>query len=188
MISLERGVRFRHPLLRSAVYYGAPLAERRAAHAALADALETCGDGQRITWHRALAQAAPDEKTAAALAEAGADARRRNAPSAAAKAFELAADLTPDAGERARRLFAAAESLVLAGRAPRALELLDQALAGTDDSALRLEILQLRGRTLIATGKGLEAHALLTGEAARLESVAPSQAVILYVEVSFARS
>ena len=185
MLSLGRGIRFRHPLLRSAVYYGAPVGERRAAHGALADALGACGDIQRVAWHRALAQAAPDERTAAALAEAGADARLRNAPSAAAKAFERAADLTPDLGERARRLFAAAESLVLAGRAPRALELLDQAIADNDDPALRLEIQRLRGRTLIATGNGLEAHALLTGEAARLESGFPDQAVILYVEASY---
>lgn len=185
ILSLEGGIRFRHPLLRSAVYHGAPLPDRRAAHGALADALGTCGASHRVAWHRALAQAAPDEATAAALAQAGADALHRNAPSAAAKAFELAADLTPEPGERARRLLSACESLVLAGRAPRAVELLDRALADADDPGLRLEIQQLHGRTLVATGDGLGAHALLAGEAARLESVDPAQAAILYVEASY---
>lgn len=98
ILMLERGIRFRHPLPRSTIYHAASAAERRAAHQALAEALATWGAPERISWHRALAQASPDEDVATALAEAGADARLRNAPAAAARALERAADQSGLAG------------------------------------------------------------------------------------------
>ena len=185
IISLEGGVRFRHPIMRSSVYHAAPAADRRSAHRALADSLAADADPHRFAWHRALAQAYPDEDVAAALAAVGDDARARNAPAAAAQAFQRAAELTPGAEERAQRLLAAADNLVLAGQAQRALELLDGALADTNDPERRLEIQELRGRTLIATGGGVEAHALLTGEAKRIESVDRSRAARLYTEACY---
>jgi DNA-binding CsgD family transcriptional regulator len=186
ILSLERGVRFRHPLLRSAVYYRASAVDRLSAHSALADALGASGNRHRLAWHRALASSAPDERAAAALAEAGEDARSRHAPSAAAKAFERAADLTPEPPARARRLLAAAESHVLAGRALRGLDLLGRALPDARDPGLLVQLQTVRGRTLISTGRAVEAHALLTGEAARLESSDPQRAAVLYVEACYA--
>jgi DNA-binding CsgD family transcriptional regulator len=44
LITIRESVRFRHPLIRSAVYYGAPLAQRQRVHAALAAAIAA---GQR---------------------------------------------------------------------------------------------------------------------------------------------
>ena len=49
----EQKVAFRHPLIRTAAYRGAPFTDRLAAHAALADAL--AGDPDRAAWHRAAA-------------------------------------------------------------------------------------------------------------------------------------
>ncbi|MEV0195597.1 AAA family ATPase, partial [Nonomuraea sp. NPDC050691] len=69
-------LRFRHPLLRSAVYADASFERRRAAHLAIAEHLRAAGENDRATWHRAVVTTAPDEEIAAAL-ERSADAARR---------------------------------------------------------------------------------------------------------------
>lgn len=75
-------IRFRHPLVRSAVVGRAPAARRRAVHLAFARAL--AADVDRATWHRALAAHGPDDELATAL-EAGAE---RTAASGAADLAE----------------------------------------------------------------------------------------------------
>src|SRR2546421_3823502 len=99
-------VRFRHPLMRSAVRQAAPIERRRRAHEALAEALS--GDPDRRVWHRAALISGPHEDVAAELEDAGRRARRRGAISVAATALRRAAELSAPA-QRARRLVAAAE-------------------------------------------------------------------------------
>jgi DNA-binding CsgD family transcriptional regulator len=99
-------VRFRHPLVRSALRQSAPIARRRAAHAALATTLAR--QPERQIWHRAEAATEPDERLAAELAAMGNEGRRHGAPRMAMAALERAAQLSEDPREASsRRLWAA---------------------------------------------------------------------------------
>ena len=121
----DGAVRFRHPLVRAAVYQVAPTAAKHAAHAALADA--HAADPDRSVWHRAAASAGPDAEVASALEAAARRALQRGAPTQAAASLERAAQLTPDAARRASLLLQAAETAFELGRADLALSLLEQA-------------------------------------------------------------
>ena len=55
LITVEYRLRFRHPLVRSAVYRNASLPERRQAHAALADVISGPDADEHRAWHRAHA-------------------------------------------------------------------------------------------------------------------------------------
>ena len=95
LIRVEQGhATFRHPLLRSAVYHGAPPADQRAAHQILAAACRA-GEPERRTWHLAAAALEPDEAVASALEASARSARSRAAFGSAARALERAAELTP---------------------------------------------------------------------------------------------
>ncbi|MBB4755044.1 AAA family ATPase [Actinoplanes lobatus] len=109
----ESLVRFRHPLMRSAIHQRAGLAERHAAHAALARVLSD--QPSRAIWHRAASLSGPDENVAAGLAEAAALARHQGAVMSALMALERSARLTEDPARRAARLLRAAEAAVELG-------------------------------------------------------------------------
>jgi DNA-binding CsgD family transcriptional regulator len=102
----ERTVRFRHPLMRSAVRQSAGVEQRRRVHEALAETLEAEPD--RRVWHRAALICGEHEEVALELEEAGRRARRRGAIGVAATALRRAAELS-DPAQRAGRLIAAAE-------------------------------------------------------------------------------
>ena len=55
LLDIDGRVRFRHPLVRSAVYRAAPPADRRMVHGALAAATDAGTDPDRRAWHRAHA-------------------------------------------------------------------------------------------------------------------------------------
>ena len=67
LIVLGDRVRFRHPLVRSAVYRSATPAERREVHHVLADATDPDVDPDRRAWHRAQGVPGPVEDVAQEL-------------------------------------------------------------------------------------------------------------------------
>src|SRR4029077_4161865 len=93
------------PLVRSAIYHSAPFAQRAAAHRQLAEALHDQPDRQ--AWHLAAAALQPDEHVASLLEATAGQAQQRGGAAAAAMAMELAAELSPDGANQARRLLAA---------------------------------------------------------------------------------
>ena len=114
LIAVENGsVRFRHPLIRSAIAQRATDADRRATHEALAGAT---GDPDRVAWHRSAAATRADEATAALLDAAAERAERRGALAAALATLEQAARLSPDGQARGGRLLRAADMAYELGR------------------------------------------------------------------------
>lgn len=117
---------FRHPLVRAALYDGAPFPERQAAHRALAAALPT-SDVEERAWHLAAAADGPDEGVAALLEQAAEQCLRRSAGPVAARTLRRAAELSPEPPAAGRRLAAAARAAWDAGQAEAARQLLDDA-------------------------------------------------------------
>ncbi|WP_026059610.1 helix-turn-helix transcriptional regulator [Microbacterium yannicii] len=120
-------VKFRHPLVRAAVYSGASVQQRRAAHRAAADVTPPA-DVDRRAWHLSEAVWHPDVAVADLLADAGEHAVARAAYSVASGAFERSARLSPDEAQRSDRLLRAADTAWSAGEGTRALALLDDGM------------------------------------------------------------
>ncbi|MBL7253273.1 helix-turn-helix transcriptional regulator [Paractinoplanes lichenicola] len=94
-------LRFRHPLLRSALRQGAAPGDRRRVHAALAEVV--AGSPDRRLWHRAWAVTGPDEALARELTESALGATERQAVSVALAAVQRAVQLSEDPAERGNR-------------------------------------------------------------------------------------
>ncbi|MEV7237688.1 AAA family ATPase [Streptomyces sp. NPDC051020] len=162
-------VRFRHPLLRSAAYGSASVAERQAMHLALAEATDADADPDRLAWHRAEAASGPDEDVAAALEASAHRARSRGGLAAAAAFLQRAVLLSADPVRRAERILAAAQTHLQAGALSDVLDLLAVAEAGQLDERQAARVELLRGHVSFAAGTGSAAPPLLLAAAKRIE-------------------
>jgi len=165
LLSTTPDVVFRHPLIRSAIYGGAPLELRRTVHTAVAAHLDPATDPDRRAQHLAAAARAPDELVAAELEQAAVRAGKRGGYSAESSFLLLAAQLTPEPADRARRMLQAATAAFDAGLPHRSEALLDQARSGLDDHLLRAEATRLEGRLRVPLARPAEAPALLVAAA-----------------------
>jgi hypothetical protein len=169
LVDLGSGVRFRHPLVRSAIYNSASAEQRRLAHRALADVTDAERDPDRHAWHRAQAAVAPDETGAAELEGAADRARARGGAAAVAAFLARATALTPEPKTRAQRGLAAAGAKRDAGALDAATALLVDVEHGPPDSLRAVEVLRLRGRIALDLQRGAEASRLLLSAARALE-------------------
>ena len=182
LVSWLPRVRFRHPLIRSAAYYAAPLETRRHAHAALAAATDPGADPDRRAWHLAEAAPGPDEEVAAELERSADRAQARGGLAAAAAFLGRAATITPDPVRRVNRTLAAAEASLQAGVFGKARDLLAMAEAGPlgEFQAARVDL--LRGRIAFASSLGGDAPSLLLKAARQLEPLNLNLARETYVD------
>lgn len=182
LVEVGARVRFRHPLVRSAVYRAAALAERRAVHRALADATDPETDPDRRAWHRAQAAAGLDEDVAAELERSADRAQARGGAAAAAAFLAHATELTPDPAERGRRALAAAQAKFYAAAPDAALELLAAAELAPLDPLQRARLERLRAEIAFARTRGGEAPSLLLEAARRLDPLDAAMARETYLE------
>ena len=152
LVTVNRtGLHFAHPLVRSAINYSTPFAQRAAAHRQLAETLRDQPD--RRAWHLAAAALQPDEQVASLLEATAAQSQHRGGAAAAAMAMERAAELSPDPADQARRLVAAASAAVSTGQADWVQELATRALASAADPDLRLAARHDAGWALAYSGQ-----------------------------------
>ena len=182
LLKLGAQVRFRHPLVRSAIYGAASPDERRHVHGALAAATDPNVDPDRRAWHRAQATPAPDEVVAAGLEHSAGRAQARGGLAAAAAFLEQAARLTPEPRPRAARALAAAHAKYEAGAPNAALGLLARAEEGPLDELGRARVDLLRGQIAFAISRGRDAPPLLLKAAKALEPLNVELARETYLE------
>jgi DNA-binding CsgD family transcriptional regulator len=144
LLELDTGVRFRHPLVRSAVYQAAAPPDRRRAHAALAAVTDPGIAPDRRAWHQAKSVLGRNEDIASELERSAGRARARGGLAAAAAFLQHAVELTPEPGRRASRALEAARAKHASGAFDAALDLLTIAAEGPLDAlqTARLELVR----------------------------------------------
>jgi DNA-binding CsgD family transcriptional regulator len=182
LLSVGASVRFRHPLLRSAVYRAASVERRRAAHEALAAVSDPNLDADRRAWHRAFAATGPDEQVAGELIGSAARAQGRGGLAAAAAFWERAVALTPDGADRSARALVAAQAKFAAGDLEATGRLLAQAEGGPLGELEQAMVDLLRAQVAFTLSRGGDAPTLLLRVATRLQGLNLDLARLAYLE------
>ncbi|GAA1578533.1 LuxR family transcriptional regulator [Kribbella sancticallisti] len=182
LLVIDASVRFRHPLVRSAIYRSASSKDRRAAHVALAEATDGQADPDRRAWHLAAAAARPDEQLALELQQSAGRARARGGLAAAAAFLRRSVVLTRDPDRRVGRVLAATQASLHAGEFDAALDLLAAAETGALDELQRARVDLLRAQIVSASGAGSKAPGQLLKAAKRLEQLDPELARETYLD------
>jgi DNA-binding CsgD family transcriptional regulator len=182
LLEIDGRVRFRHPLVRSAVYRAATVEDRRRVHQVLAEATDPEVDPDRRAWHLAEATSGPDDDVAAELERAAGRAQARGGLAAAAAFLERASTLTVAPSHCARRALAAAQAKFEAGAIDQALALLATAEANSLDELQKARLDLLRAQITYASRRGSDAHPLLLQAARELQEVDPDLARATYLE------
>ena len=167
---------FRHPALRSALYQGAGLPERHAAHRALAGVLQGDQQAERRAWHRAALVLYPDDEVADDLERAAERANARSGFLEASRALRRSAEVTSADGPRSRRLVRAARAAWNAGHPDEASALLRVAEGDVDEASVA-EMRSVQGDIAVSCGIPRKGAALLMEGAARVLATEPLKAV-----------
>jgi len=186
LLEIGSRVRFRHPLVRSAVYSAASPSARRAVHAALAEVTDRDRDPDRRAWHLAAAAPGPDEGVAAELERSAGRAQARGGIAAAAAFLQRAVELTGDPLRRSGRALAAVQASLQAGAFEAAAELLTVSMAGPLDELQQARVDLLRGQIAYISSAGGDAPALLMKAARQFEPLDAGLARQTYLEALYA--
>lgn len=183
-------MRFHHPLVRSAAYRAADVADRRAVHRALASATDPESDPDRRAWHAANAASGPDDAVAAELEASAWRAQSRGGIAAAAAFLERAAILTADPALRSSRAIAAAAAKRDSAAPEAAYELLSLAELTPLTELQQAQVGRLRAQMDFTSSRGglpgsppvRHAAALLLEAAKKLENLDDELARETYIE------
>jgi DNA-binding NarL/FixJ family response regulator len=186
---VPRRFRFRHPLVRRAVYHDAPGGWRLGAHERCAQALAASGAPVTARAHH-VEQAARrgDSSAIAVLTEAGRSASLR-APGSAAQWYSAALRLLPDGAplpERIELQLSRARASAAVGRLMDAREDLVGSLALVPETApeLRLRLSTSCARVEHLLGRHEQAHARLLAVLESLTDLAGPEALALRIELA----
>jgi DNA-binding CsgD family transcriptional regulator len=158
-------VRFRHPLIRSAIHQSASMSRRHAAHAALAEVL--ADQPSRRVWHQAASIVGPDEAIAAALEEAALRAHRIGAIDTAVAAFQRSAELSGVSANAGRRLLRASELAFELGEADLGEQLLRTVSVEAADRPLLEWVRELSDERVVGGAERVDALIESAGAALR---------------------
>jgi ATP/maltotriose-dependent transcriptional regulator MalT len=186
---VPRRFRFRHPLIRRAVYRSTPAGWRLGAHERSAETLAARGASAVERAHHVERSARQGDAAAVAtLREAGDDVAQR-APASAATWFGHALRLLPDAAPadaRVELLLSRARALVATGQfADGHAALLESiALVPADAVALRVRLTTACAGVEHLLGRHEQAHARLASAMNRLRNPASREAAALMIELA----
>jgi DNA-binding NarL/FixJ family response regulator len=185
---VPRRYRFRHPLVRRAVYDGAGEAWRLQAHARAAEALaERPGALAARAHHVEHSARVGDDAAAAVLEQAGHQAAAR-APAIAARWFDAALRLLGPSGDdpfrRLGLLVPLAGALAATGRLERALDTLVEALDLVELPDLRVRLIAACAACENLLGRHDAAHSRLRAALDALEDQQSAAAAALHAELA----
>lgn len=182
LLEIDNRVRFRHPLVRSAVCRVATAPELRRAHLALAAATDPQTDPDRRAWHRGQSVLGTDEQAATDLERSADRALARGGFGAAAAFLRRATELTPNPALRAQRSLDAANAMHCAGASHAALTLLESLDAAQLDALHRARLELLRAQIAFHLTQSSEAPGMLLRAARLLDPLDPALARETYLQ------
>lgn len=174
LVDVGQLVRFRHPLVRAAVYNAASGRDRRRAHRALSAAAADLGLPDLQTWHAAKAVVGTSSAVADRLDQVADRAGRRGGFASRANVLARAADLTPPGPAQNVRLIAAAEAALAAGAAQVGLDLVDRLDKESLDQLQRCRAATVRASFALFTP---DPHELVWGTARLLDAAAGAHGI-----------
>ena len=188
-----RSFRFRHPLVRRAVYEGAAGGWRLAAHARAADALADRGATPAQRAHHTERAARPGDMDAVDVLVEAAEETTSRAPATAAGWYGSALRLLPDAPEHNERrlalLRAQADAFTAADRAVDARDALRRALEliPADRAVVRAELVAALAHLDVWLVNPAEARELVTEARSVLPAEASREFALLTLELAHER-